>query len=268
MSRSTPGPRGGREREHLPQPRDPRPHGDHDLPDRDRPRRGLHKRDGAGAIELEAGDLDALLDLRPRRARLGREAEHRVAVVGEAAGPLVQADAEPRGAPVVEERAHVRRDLGLAEDELRRVADLLLALVDGREVVDLGAIAQGDVPRAVGERLGVGLPDLHARGHQLRHRRLEVVVADAASVRSSAATPVLDHCTYPPCQARCQAVEGCTARPDHGTGAAHVGGRRLPARHGGASSRRRCASPRPGRARAGGTWRGPPSAGCRRSCRR
>ena len=119
---------------------------------------------------------------RPRRARLGREAEHRVAVVGEAARPLVQADAEPRGAPVVEERAHVRRDLGLAEDELRRVADLLLALVDGREVVDLGAVAEGDVPRAVvGERLRVGLPDLDARGHQLGHRGLEVVVAHDAA---------------------------------------------------------------------------------------
>ena len=63
--------------------------------------------DRARAVELEAGDLDALLDLRARRARLGREAEHRLAVVGEAARALVQADAEARGAPVAEQRAHV-----------------------------------------------------------------------------------------------------------------------------------------------------------------
>ena len=31
------------------------------------------------------------------------------------------------------------------------------------------------------ERLGVGLPDLHAGGHQLAHRRLEVVVAHDAA---------------------------------------------------------------------------------------
>ncbi len=78
--------------------------------------------------------------------------------------------------------AHVVGHLGLPQDQVGLVADPLLALVDGREVVHLRAVAERDVAGAVVvERLGVGLPDLHAGGHQLGHRRLEVVVAHHAA---------------------------------------------------------------------------------------
>ena len=63
--------------------------------------------------------------------------------------------------------------------QLGGVADPLLALEDLGQLRLLGRGPEGDVARAVVvERLGVGLPDLDARRHQLRHRRLEVVVAD------------------------------------------------------------------------------------------
>ena len=70
-------------------------------------------------------------------------------------------------------------DLLLADDQLRRVADPLLALVDGDQVAFLRRRAEGDVATAVVvEGLGVRFPDLDAGGHQLGHGRLEVVVAD------------------------------------------------------------------------------------------
>ena len=94
----------------------------------------------------------------------------------------MQADGQPLGAPVGVQRAHVRGDLRLARDQLRVVADPAVALVDLDEVRLLRGRAERDVARAVVvQRLRVGLPDVDARGHQLRHRRLEVVVADHAA---------------------------------------------------------------------------------------
>ncbi len=73
-------------------------------------------------------------------------------------------------------------DLRLADDQLRAVADPLLALEDGDEVGLLHRGAERDVADAVVVvRLRIGLPDLDARLHQLAHRRLEVVVADDAA---------------------------------------------------------------------------------------
>ena len=67
--------------------------------------------------------LDPLGDLGSRRARLRRQPEHRLAVEGEAAAVLVQADAQALGPPVAEQAAHVRAHRVLADVQLRRVAD-------------------------------------------------------------------------------------------------------------------------------------------------
>jgi hypothetical protein len=72
--------------------------------------------------------------------------------------------------------------VGLPQDQVGLVADPLLALVDGGEVILLRAVAERDVAGAVVvERLRVRLPDLHAGGHQLRHGGLEVVVTHDAA---------------------------------------------------------------------------------------
>ena len=107
-------------------------------------------------VELEPGDLHALLDLGAGGARLRGEPEHRVAVEREAAGLLVQADAQPGRAPVGEQLAHVRRHLGLAEDQLGVVADPLLALEHRRQVRLLRAVAERDVAGAVVVRRSPG----------------------------------------------------------------------------------------------------------------
>ena len=127
----------------------------------------------------EAGDLDALEDGCAGRPSLVGQTEHRLAVEGEAAGALVQAGRQPLRAPVAEHAPHVGRHLVLAGVELRGVADLLLALEDLGQLLLLGWGAEGDVAGAVvAGALGIGLPDLDAGGHQLLHRRLEVVVPD------------------------------------------------------------------------------------------
>ena len=113
---------------------------------------------------------------------LGEQPVDGLLVEGEAALVLVQADRHALRAPVGEERLHVRVDLGLAEDQLRAVADALVPLVDGGQVVLLHLRPERDVPdRVVVVRRRVGLPDLDAGLHQLAHRRLEVVVADDAA---------------------------------------------------------------------------------------
>ena len=67
-------------------------------------------------------------------------------------------------------------------DQLGGVADALVPLVHLDEVGLLRRRAERDVARAVvGEGLGVGLPDVHARRHQLGHGGLEVVVAHHAA---------------------------------------------------------------------------------------
>ena len=167
-----------RQAEHVPQLRDPRPDGDDHVLDGDRAAVGGHGRHGAGAVELEAGDLDARGDPRAGALGLVGQAVHGLAVEGEAAGTLVEAYGESGRPPVGVERAHVRGDLGLAGDQLGRVAEPLLTLGDRGQVGHLRGGAERDVARAVVvQRLGVGLPDLHAGRHQLGHGRLEVVVA-------------------------------------------------------------------------------------------
>ena len=85
----------------------------------------------------------------------------------------------PLRAPVREQLLHVRVDLGLAEVELRAVADPLVALEDLLEVALLHLRPERDVADAVVVvGLGVRLPDLDAGLHQLAHGGLEVVVAD------------------------------------------------------------------------------------------
>ena len=79
-------------------------------------------------------------------------------------------------------------DFGLAQDQLRAVADPLLPLVRRRQVGLLHRGAESDVPdRVVRVRFGVGLPDLDTGLHQLAHRGLEVVVANDATGDSRSA---------------------------------------------------------------------------------
>ena len=168
--------------EHRPQARDPGPDGDHDLLGDDVAGARVDGRHRAGAVALEARHLDAGHELRAGQLRLAGEPVHRLAVEREPAAMLVQAGREPLRAPVGIERAHVRGDLGLAGDQLGVVADPLVALVDLDQVRLLGLRAQRDVAGAVVVEGGrIGLPDLHAGGHQLAHRRLEVVVAHDAA---------------------------------------------------------------------------------------
>ena len=161
----------------------PRAGGDHDLlADGDAALVGLDGRDAVVGAELEARHLGVRVDLHALGEALVAEAGDRLEVEGEAALVLVQADGHALRAPVGEELLHVRVDLGLAEVEVGAVADPLMALVDGREVALLHLRPERDVADAVVVvRLGVGLPDLDARLHQLAHRGLEVVVADDAA---------------------------------------------------------------------------------------
>jgi hypothetical protein len=171
-----------RQPQHLPELCDPRPDRDDHLLDCHGPLAGVHARDRAVVVELEARDLDPLGDLGAGLKRLPREPVDRLFVEREPAAVLVQTDGQPGRAPVGEHRPHVARDLGLAQDQLRLVADPLLALGDRGEVRLLVAVAEGDVTGAVVvERLRVRLPDLDACFHQLGHGGLEVVVADDAA---------------------------------------------------------------------------------------
>jgi hypothetical protein len=111
-------------------------------------------------------------------ARLLGQAEHRLLVEREAARVLVEADGQARRAPVRVQAAHVALDGLGAQVQLAGVADALLALEHLGEVALLAGRAERDVARrVVVQRFGVGLPDLHAGGHELGHRGLEVVVA-------------------------------------------------------------------------------------------
>ncbi len=168
--------------EHLPQVGDPRADGDHDLLDLDRAPVCAHRGDGAGLVAVEADDLDARGDLGARRLGEAGQALDRRAVVGEAARRLVQADRQPARPPVREQRAHVGVHRRLADDQLRGVAEALVPLEDLLQVGLLVLRTERDVPaRVVTQGLGVLLPDLHAGGHQLAHRGLEVVVAHDAA---------------------------------------------------------------------------------------
>ena len=172
-----------REAEHGPEPLGPRAGGDHELLAHGDPALvGLDGRDAVVGAELEARDLGVGVDLDALGEALVPQAGDRLEVEREAALVLVQAHGDALGAPVGEELLHVRVDLGLAEVEIGAVPDSLVALVDGGEVALLHLRPERDVADAVVVvRLGVGLPDLDARLHQLAHRGLEVVVADDAA---------------------------------------------------------------------------------------
>ena len=169
--------------EEAPEALGPRPGGDHDLlADRQTSFVGL---DGAHRVvvgDLEPAHLDARKDPDAGRLALVGETLHGLEVEGEAALVLVEADRDSPGAPVREQRLHVRVDLRLADEQGRVVADPLVALVDRAQVALLRLRAESDVAHAVVVVCGgVRLPHLDARLHELAHRRLEVVVADDAA---------------------------------------------------------------------------------------
>ena len=62
---------------------------------------------------------------------------------------LVQAHGQSRSAPVRIQRAHVTLHVGLADVQLGRVADALLALVDRDQVTLLRRRAEGDIAGTV-----------------------------------------------------------------------------------------------------------------------
>ena len=168
--------------EHLPERCDPRADCDDDLLDLDRAFVGVDFLRRAGAVEFEAGDFHTRLDPGAGGTGLAGEALDRLTVERVAAGVLVQADGQPGRAPVGVQRAHVRFDVLLSEEQLGGIADPLLALVHRDQVLLLGRGPERDVAAAVVvERLRVGLPHLDARRHQLLHGGLEVVVADHAA---------------------------------------------------------------------------------------
>ena len=88
-------------------------------------------------------------------------------------------------------------DLALADDDLGPVADPLVSLVHGDEVIFLRPGAERDVADGVVVvGLRVGFPHLDARLHQLAHRGLEIVVAhDAAgdASRAGAGKRLVEH---------------------------------------------------------------------------
>ncbi len=137
--------------------------------------------DPSGAV-LESGDLDAGYDRDAHLPAFAVKALDRVHVECEAALVLVEARGDTLRAPVGEEGFHVRVDVRLPEDQLRAVSDPLLSLEGFREIRLLDRRPEGDVADGVVRvGLGVGLPHLDARLHELAHRGLEVVVADDAA---------------------------------------------------------------------------------------
>ncbi len=169
--------------EERPEPGRPRARRDHDLlADLDRAVARLDGGDRVVAAEAEARDLGVREDRHTFPEALVAQPEDGVDVEGEPALVLVQADRDSLRAPVGEEPLHVRVHLGGSRDQLRPVPDPLLPLIGCGQVFLLDARAERDVADGVvGVRDRIGLPHLHARLHELAHRRLEVVVADDAA---------------------------------------------------------------------------------------
>ena len=172
-----------RQAEQIPDRPDPRADRDDHLIDRDH----TGARQDARATAPEPSSSKPVTST-PRRSwpppneRLRGEPEHRLAIEGITADVLVQADSQSGGAPIGVQAAHVRRHPLVAEVELRGIADPLLALEHLSQVPFLRRGPERDVAGAVVvERLRIGLPHLDAGGHQLRHRGLEVVVANHAA---------------------------------------------------------------------------------------
>ena len=132
--------------------------------------------------ELKAGHPHAVGQPGAGRPGLAGQSVHGGHVVGEAALVLVQADVHALRPPVREHLPHVLAHLGLADDQVGRVADPGLPLVHLGQVADLALGAQRQVAdRVVAERLRILLPHLDVGGHQLAHGRLVVVVAHDAA---------------------------------------------------------------------------------------
>ncbi len=169
-----------RKLEHRPDVLGPRPRcQDQLLTDRDRPLARDDRAHRLVRVELERLDLDACQDLHALGAALADEAHHGVLVEGESALVLVKERRDALRPPVRKEILHVGVDLALAGHEGRPIADPLLPLVGLGEIAVLHGRAERHVSDGVVVvRDRVGLPDLHARLHELGHRGLVVVVPD------------------------------------------------------------------------------------------
>jgi hypothetical protein len=90
----------------------------------------------------------------------------------------VQDGGDALGLPIREQALHVTHAVLFALDEDRRVADLLLLLVDAGDVLvhHLGADLHV-ADRMIGEGFRIAFPDRDAVRHQAAHGGLEVVVA-------------------------------------------------------------------------------------------
>ena len=154
--------------------------GDEEL-GRDRALVGLD-RPHMAVVQVEAGDLDALEDADAFRAREAREVLDRLDRLGPAALPLVQHGFDPLAVPVREDRLHVRLASGLAEDDVRAVADLGLVLLDRDDVLGLDGRDGGDIADAVEAEAGrIRLEQLDRHPDHLGHRGREVEVPDDAA---------------------------------------------------------------------------------------
>ena len=88
----------------------------------------------------------------------------------------------PAGAPVGQQTLHIGHAVLLPFDEIGGVADLLLLLVDARDILPHGLVADLHVADwVIAEPGRIGFPDLHAVSHQLAHCRLEIVVPHNAA---------------------------------------------------------------------------------------
>ena len=172
----------GRQLQHVPDLLHPGADPDHHEVAVDAAAIGDHRLDRAAGILVEAGHLDAGDDAHALVLRLPGQAVDRLGVVGVAAALLVQHRGDALGLPVVEQPLHVGHAVGLALDEHRFVADVLLLAGDRGDVLvhHLGADLHV-ADRVVAEGGRVALPYRDAVRHQAAHRRLEVVVADDAA---------------------------------------------------------------------------------------
>src|SRR5262249_31310411 len=155
----------GGQTEHRPEALRPGARREHNLfADLDAARRGLERVDAVVAAEGESGHLDTGRDRDALGLTLRHETVDRLLVEGKAAPMLGETDGHALRTPVRKETLHVLVDLPLADDQLRSVADALVAVVDGGEVLLLHLWAERDVPdRVVVIRGGVRLPHLDAR---------------------------------------------------------------------------------------------------------
>ena len=172
----------GGQAEHLPQRRDPRADGHDDMLDLDRP---AFVTTGVTALRVvEPKPVSSTPSTISAPARRAFSARPSIDSLLNAKPPACSCrQTVSPGARQSEYRLRMWRSTRLgAEVQLAGVADALLALEHLGQVALLAGRAERDVARrVVVQRLGIGLPDLHARGHELGHCGLEVVVAHDAA---------------------------------------------------------------------------------------